>query len=955
MKPLANLSLPARPDLTPIRDLVAPTSHQKTNPLLWTLLVPVAGRGSRLLFDGPKCLFPIAGRPMLCSVLEPIEALFSQLVLVVAPRDRRRIEKVLHGYPYFHKIRFATQTEPRGMADAIYTGLESVATENVATLWGDQVLIRPTTVAACLFAHESRPGSCFTLPTIHVEKPYTSIERNEAGQITAVHQAREGQIPSNKKTGESDIGFFAFTSDALRRVLAESRASDSSIGAKTKEWNLLPLFPRFETHAGSVLTLRMKDVNEGAGVNTRSDARKVEKLLVARIHARSNEHRISIALFSGGRGCTTIIENMVRQPQVKLQVLVNTYDDGLSTGRLRKFIPGMLGPSDIRKTYTTILGAAHPQLSALRYLLEYRLPQNFTSEQALDLLAQLINLDDKPSASSFAFVRDALTLDHARIVSKSLRAFLDYYQEQVKQGGSFSFADCSLGNLVFGGIYLQVGRNFNEAVRQFTNIVPISAKVLNVTQGEGYCLSAIKQDGSILFDEASIVSEQSPAPITELFLFEAPLSESVRREVMALPASERTALLKKRSLTPLPNPDATKALESADAIVYGPGTQHSSLLPSYLTKGIGEVIANSRAEKIFVCNIQEDNETVGESAGSIYQKVIRYLSKTAANGVQASSLVTRCFLQSTELERAKKTGDQRYIPVRDRDLLPPGAAVFENWEGENGKHLGGRILDAIVRILGEKRSDLVGSRPHMVSILVPALNEAAAIDSVLQDLGKLDFGYEGLTKEILVLDGGSTDGTYEIAASHPAVSVYKVPDCKGRGEAIRHGIAKARGSIVVTFPCDGEYDAEDLYKVIAPITKGEAAAVFGSRAIKCVNVGSRILEIYGGKKIPYLISRYGGLLLSLSGLVLYNRFVTDPLTGIKAFSSQCLQNLKLSARGIDLETEFVAQLSRNSTFILELPVSYVPRRKKDGKKTTILGGIGALWILFRLKLANTRA
>ena len=82
---------------------------------------------------------------------------------------------------------------------------------------------------------------------------------------------------------------------------------------------------------------------------------------------------IRIALFCGGRGSATIIRALLRQTDVDLTLLVNAYDDGLSTGALRNFIPGMLGPSDFRKNLSYLFGNYSQAQYALKSLMEYRL------------------------------------------------------------------------------------------------------------------------------------------------------------------------------------------------------------------------------------------------------------------------------------------------------------------------------------------------------------------------------------------------------------------------------------------------------------------------------------------------------------------------------------------------------------------------------------------------------
>ena len=101
----------------------------------------------------------------------------------------------------------------------------------------------------------------------------------------------------------------------------------------------------------------------------------------------SNNKQLSVVMFSGGRGTGALTEALLRYPDIKLSLLVNAYDDGLSTGLLRRFIPGMLGPSDIRKNLSRFLEPRKDQTSeTLRFLMEYRFPETTTATEAIAVI-----------------------------------------------------------------------------------------------------------------------------------------------------------------------------------------------------------------------------------------------------------------------------------------------------------------------------------------------------------------------------------------------------------------------------------------------------------------------------------------------------------------------------------------------------------------------------------------
>src|ERR1700689_1399049 len=94
--------------------------------------------------------------------------------------------------------------------------------------------------------------------------------------------------------------------------------------------------------------------------------------------------KINLVLFSGGSGTQSITEALLKHPQISLRILINSYDDGHSTGRLRRFIPGMLGPSDVRKNINRLMPVAERCQLALRSISDHRLPVGISCEKALE-------------------------------------------------------------------------------------------------------------------------------------------------------------------------------------------------------------------------------------------------------------------------------------------------------------------------------------------------------------------------------------------------------------------------------------------------------------------------------------------------------------------------------------------------------------------------------------------
>jgi len=329
-------------------------------------------------------------------------------------------------------------------------------------------------------------------------------------------------------------------------------------------------------------------------------------------------HRIAVTLFTGGRGGATIARQLLRTPGIDLSLVINGYDNGLSTGALRRYLPGMLGPSDFRKNLLLHLDRDIPEQAALIAVLRHRFPVGATRKDLDDLVGTLASPGRPCGEGAFAalseYARAAIVRDLA-----VLRRRLE------RHPGGLDLADCALGNLVFAGAYLRLD-DFNAAVRSCARTFGSPARLVNVTNGENVYLVALKQDGRVLPDEADIVAPQDATAITDLFLLREPLTPRFWAELDARPADQKRQILTRLSGRVSLGADARDAIQRADLIVYGPGTPHSSLLPSYLTPGVAEAITASPAlGKVFVVNIRADHDVQGLSAPDLVDLTLSYL------------------------------------------------------------------------------------------------------------------------------------------------------------------------------------------------------------------------------------------------------------------------------------------------------------------------------------------
>ena len=227
----------------------------------------------------------------------------------------------------------------------------------------------------------------------------------------------------------------------------------------------------------------------------------------------------------------------------------------------------------------------------------------------------------------------------------------------------------------------------------------------------------------------------------------------------------------------------------------------------------------------------------------------------------------------------------------------------------------------------------------IVSFLIPAFNEARTIAEVIDRVSQLPF-----EKQLIVIDDGSTDETPRIlerlSEGRDDLVVIRQAN-RGKGAAIRAGIPRIEGEIVVIQDADMEYDPAEVPSLIDPIVQGHADVVYGSRL-----AGGRPQRAY---LFWHLL---GNRFLSLFTGILYNTTLSDMETGYKAFRSDVLRSLDLRENDFAIEPEITGRICKLHLRIYELPISYYGRTYAEGKKITWRDGFKAVWVLIRVRFSD---
>lgn len=235
----------------------------------------------------------------------------------------------------------------------------------------------------------------------------------------------------------------------------------------------------------------------------------------------------------------------------------------------------------------------------------------------------------------------------------------------------------------------------------------------------------------------------------------------------------------------------------------------------------------------------------------------------------------------------------------------------------------------------------------LVSIVLPAYNEGQTFPVLMDAL--LAKQLDGADKEIIVVESNSKDGTREAAlgyVDHPEVKVVLQDRPRGKGNAVREGLAHATGDVVMIQDADLEYDLNDYDALLEPLLGHRAAFVLGAR-----HGGKWKMRQFGGQEGLSTALNLGHLFFTGLINILYGQRMRDPFTMYKLFRRDCLHGLELERNRFDFDHELVIKLVQKGYEPLEIPVNYRARSFREGKKVRMFRDpLTWLWVDFKYRL-----
>ncbi len=215
-----------------------------------------------------------------------------------------------------------------------------------------------------------------------------------------------------------------------------------------------------------------------------------------------------------------------------------------------------------------------------------------------------------------------------------------------------------------------------------------------------------------------------------------------------------------------------------------------------------------------------------------------------------------------------------------------------------------------------------------LTVVMAVYNEGKTVESTINDV--LNASTDGHKLELIIVESNSSDGSREIVkkfAEDHRVKIILQEAPRGKGNAVRAGLAVATGDIILINDADSEYTVKDYPKLLAPFHDEAVTFVLGSR-----HQSGQAMRRPSEQRFRFFIVNSAHLVFTLLFNVVYGCWLKDPFTMYKVFRRHCIKGLRLEANRFDFDWELVAKLVRSGHQPIEIPITYVSRSFESGKK-----------------------
>jgi hypothetical protein len=453
-----------------------------------------------------------------------------------------------------------------------------------------------------------------------------------------------------------------------------------------------------------------------------------------------------------------------------------------------------------------------------------------------------------------------------------------------------------------------------------------------VSDGTNAFLVAIDPDDRLLASEADIVDANRRNRIKDIFLLaERPTAADVAA-IDALPREQAAPWLAERERQIPVNPRLLDRIANADLIIYSPGTQHSSLFPSYLTHGLSRAIAgNLTALKLLITNIQSDAELTDATAVDIVQRAVYYLREKGRLPISTPFLITHYLFNDPRAGREEAP----YVPLGRLDALEdPRLVRISNYEdGVTGRHDAAKVLTPFLQAF------LAEPVQQRVAVLLHDSGSRSKVTQTLLELTRA--GLARVSAAFEVFYGGTEKIDEEFTAKFPFPVRYLGPEPHA-GAAFKDALVRDRFDYAVLFESSGMYNGEDVVSVVAQLASGRLDAVWGSRRLSVRDIDASLRLRYHHKTGLRIASAVGSHVLSAAYLILYGRYISDTLSGVRGVRAALVAAPALDLRDKRLNQRLLSRLLRERAEVLETPVRFYAISPDRVRRTTVAEGLASL-------------